>query len=103
MWKNFFRGIKNFYSAKILLRSARSVFWLICFLFRFNRNTETRCFCKEAKQPKPKCYVSDSAETSFGSIFSCFESKLVSLDTLGPMYLYNTKRGMKRSSAQKST
>ena len=29
-----------------------------------------------------KRYVSDSAETSFGSSFGCFESKLVSKDTL---------------------
>ena len=40
-----------------------------------------------------KRFVSDSAKTSFGSIFSCFKSKLVSLDTLillfkeaSPMY-----------------
>jgi hypothetical protein len=30
-----------------------------------------------------KRFVSDSAETSFGSRFGCFESKLVSKDTLG--------------------
>ena len=29
-----------------------------------------------------KCFVSDSAETSFGPSFGCFEAKLVSLDTL---------------------
>ena len=29
-----------------------------------------------------KHFFSDSGETSFGSIFGCFESKLVSLDTL---------------------
>ncbi len=29
-----------------------------------------------------KRFVSDSAETSFGSSFGCFESKLVSKDTL---------------------
>ena len=52
------------------------------FLFRFNRNTETRCFGKEAKHDQNKHFVLDSAETSFGSSFGCFESKLVSLDTL---------------------
>ena len=31
-----------------------------------------------------KHFVSDSAKTCFSSIFGCFESKLVSLDTLGP-------------------
>ncbi len=33
-----------------------------------------------------KRFVSDSAETSFGSSFGCFESKLVSKDTLIPSY-----------------
>ncbi len=47
-------------------------------LFRFNPNTETLCFGIEAKQPK-QTFVSDSTKTSFG----CFESKLVSKDTLG--------------------
>ena len=48
------------------------------FLFRFNQNTETRCFGMEPKQT----FFFDSFETSFGSIFGCFESKLVLLDTL---------------------
>ncbi len=68
-------------------------------MFCFNRNIETLCFGTEAKQPKQtvskqtdknrkKRFVSDSAETSFGSIRlsnrnlfrikTCFESKLVS-------------------------
>jgi hypothetical protein len=51
-------------------------------LFRFNRNIKTFCFGKEAKQPKQPFFGSDSAETSFGSSFGCFESKLVSKDTL---------------------
>jgi hypothetical protein len=34
-----------------------------------------------------KRFVSDSAETGFGSSFGCFESKLVSKDTLGPLNL----------------
>jgi hypothetical protein len=55
------------------------LFRLISCLFRFNRNTETRCFGIEAKQPKQTfCF----GETSFGSSFGCFESKLVSKDTL---------------------
>ncbi len=49
------------------------LFQLVFCLFRFNRNIETVCFGIEA---------SDSAETSFGSSFGCFESKLVSKDTL---------------------
>ncbi len=57
------------------------LFQLLFCLFRFNQNTETLCCGIEPKQPK--CFVSDSAETSFGSSFDCFESKLVSKDTLG--------------------
>jgi hypothetical protein len=53
------------------------LFRLIYCLFRFNRNMENLCFGVEAKQPK-QTFVSNSAETSFG----CFESKLVSKDTL---------------------
>ena len=52
------------------------LFQLVFCLFRFNRNIETLCFGTEAKQPKR--FVSDSAETSFGSSFGCFDSKLVS-------------------------
>jgi hypothetical protein len=59
---------------------------LVFSLFQFNRNTETLCFGIEAKQPN-KCYVSDSARTSFGSSFSCFKSKLVSKDTLVATFL----------------
>ncbi len=44
-----------------------------CFcLFRFNRNTETLCFGIEPKQPI-QTFVSDSAETSFGSWFRLFQ------------------------------
>ncbi len=56
-------------------------FRLVFCLFRFNRSTETLCFGIEAKQSK-RTFVSDSAETCFGSSFGCFESKLVSKDTL---------------------
>jgi hypothetical protein len=38
------------------------------------------------KQPN-KRFVSDSAESSFGSSFGCFESKLVSMDALVPAML----------------
>ncbi len=57
------------------------LFRLVFCLFRFNRNIETPVFGIEAKQPKQH-FVSDSAETSFGSSFGCFESKLVLKDTL---------------------
>ncbi len=60
------------------------LFQLVFCLFRFNRNIETLCFGIEAKQPKR--FVSDSAGTSFGSSFGCFESKLVSKDTLLPTH-----------------
>jgi hypothetical protein len=54
---------------------------LFC-LFWFNRNTETLCFDKKkAKQPK-QTFCFGSAKTSFGSSFGCFESKIVSKDTL---------------------
>jgi hypothetical protein len=48
------------------------LFWLVFCLFRFNRNIKTLCFGIGAKQPK-KTFFSDSAETSFGSSFGCFE------------------------------
>jgi hypothetical protein len=54
---------------------------LFCLFFCFNQNTEALCFGTEAKQPK-QVFFSDSAETCFGSSFGCFESKLVSMDTL---------------------
>ncbi len=50
-------------------------------LFRFNRNTVTGCFGIEAKQPK-QMFCFGYAETSFGSSFGCFESKLISKDNL---------------------
>jgi hypothetical protein len=57
------------------------LFWLVFCLFWFNRNIKILCFGIEAKQPK-QTFVSDSAETSFGSSFRCFELKLVLKDTL---------------------
>ncbi len=52
------------------------LFGLVFCLFWFNRNIETFCFGIEAKQPK---------QTSFG----CFESKLVSKDTLLSTHLFS--------------
>ncbi len=57
------------------------LFRLVFCLFRFNRNIETLCFGIE-RNIRNKRFVSDSAETSFGSSFGSFESKLVSKDTL---------------------
>jgi hypothetical protein len=57
------------------------LFRLVFCLFRFNRNIETLYFGIEAKQPK-QTFCSDSADTSFGSSFGCFASKLGSKDTL---------------------
>jgi hypothetical protein len=57
------------------------LFRLVFCLFQFNRNIETLCFGIEANN-RNKRSVSDSAETRFGSSFGCFESKLVSKDTL---------------------
>ncbi len=66
------------------------LFRLVSCLFRYNRNIETLCFDIEAKQPKQTFFVSDNAETSFGSSFGCFESKLVSKDTLVRGFLTNS-------------
>jgi hypothetical protein len=57
------------------------LFRLLFYLFRFNRNTET-LFRYKKRNNRNKCFVSDSAKTIFGSSFGCFESKLVSKDTL---------------------
>ena len=57
------------------------LFRLVYCLFWFNRNIETLCFCIE-RNNRNKHFVSESAETSFGSSFGCFELKLVSKDTL---------------------
>ena len=53
------------------------LFRLVFCLFWFNRNIETLCFGKK-RNNRNKRFVSDSAETSFGSSLGCFESKLVS-------------------------
>jgi hypothetical protein len=57
------------------------LFRLVFCLFRLLRNTETPCFDIKAKN-RNKHLVSDSAETSFGSSFGCFDTKLVSDGTL---------------------
>ena len=44
--------------------------------------TEKLSVSVKNRNKRNKRFVSDSAETSFGSIFGCFESKLVLLDTL---------------------
>jgi hypothetical protein len=86
---NFLQKYPNMLSFKL--------FGLVFWLFQFIRNIETLCFDIEAKEPKQtvlkqtekkrnnrnKRFVSDSAETSFGSSFGGFEWKLVSKDTLG--------------------
>jgi hypothetical protein len=46
-----------------------------------HRNSLFR-YRSETNETNVLCFVSDSAETSFGSSFGCFESKLVSKDTL---------------------
>ena len=71
--QNFLKKYQN----KLLI----ILFRLLFCLFRFNGNTETLCLGIEAKQPK-QMFCSDSAKTSFSSSFGCFESKLVSKDTL---------------------
>ncbi len=55
--------------------------WLLFYLFRFYRNTET-LFSVQKRNYRNKRFVSDSAETCFGSSFGCFELKLVSKDNL---------------------
>jgi hypothetical protein len=49
-------------------------------LFRLFQNTKTPCFDIKANN-RNKRLVSDNAETSFGSSFGCFDTKLVSEDT----------------------
>jgi hypothetical protein len=57
------------------------LFRLVFCLFRLFQNTKTPYFDIKSKQPK-QTSVSDSAGTSFGSSFGCFDMKLVSEDTL---------------------
>jgi hypothetical protein len=54
------------------------LFRLVFCLFRLFRNTKTPCFDIEAN----KHLLSGSAETSFGSSFGYFDTKLVSEGTL---------------------
>ena len=75
MWKNIFRGIKINLFREILC------FGLSFFCFG-SIETPKLAVSVKMRNNRNKRFVSDSAETSFGSIFGCFESKLVSLDTL---------------------
>ena len=61
-----------------------SLFQLAFFCFG---SIETQKLAVSVKN-RNKRFVSDSAETSFGSIFGCSESKLVSLDTLGGVHRF---------------
>jgi hypothetical protein len=53
------------------------LFRLVFCVFRFNRNIENR-----HRNNRNKRFVSDSVNTSSGSSFGCFESKLVTKDSL---------------------
>jgi len=64
-----------------------SVFRLIFFCFSSIETTKLTVSVKK-RNNRNKRFVLDSAETCFGSIFGCFESKLVLLDTLLPTVLY---------------
>jgi hypothetical protein len=70
---NFMKKYQNMFSI--------TLFRLLFCLFWFNRNTETLCFVIEPEQLK-QTFRFEYAETSFGSSFGCFESKLVSKETL---------------------
>ncbi len=74
--QNFLKKYQNMLHIKL--------FRLVFCLFWFNRNIKHLCFRIEAGRNKR----SDSAETSFCSSFGCFESKLVSKDTLVPLLLH---------------
>jgi hypothetical protein len=56
------------------------LFRLLFCLFRLNRNIEKSLFWYRS-ETRNKSFVSDSAKTSFGSSFGCFELKLVLKDT----------------------
>ena len=58
-----------------------SLFWLAFFCFG-SIETQKLAVLVKIRNNRNKHFVSDSAETSIGSIFGCFESKLVSMDTL---------------------
>jgi hypothetical protein len=55
------------------------LFRFVFCLFRLFRKTETPILKRNNRN---KLLVSDSAETSFGFSFGCFDTKLVSEDTL---------------------
>ena len=66
------------------------LFQLIIFCFGSIETSKLAVLVK-MRNNQNKCSALDSAETSFGSSFGCFEEKLVSLDTLGhPICLEDT-------------
>ncbi len=76
-----FRNNQNIpiFQKKIPYMLSIKLFQLVLCLFRFNRNTETLCFViLQKRNNRNKHFVLVSAKTSFG----CFESKLVSKETL---------------------
>jgi uncharacterized membrane protein len=50
------------FSEKYLYMLSIKLFWLVFYLFRFNLNTETRCFSKK-RNNRNKRFVSDSPKT----------------------------------------
>jgi hypothetical protein len=96
----FWNGIKITKQTELMEWGIRKVdiltnlllFWLVFCLFWLFQNTETPCFDIKVKQPK-QMSCSDSAETSFGSSFGCFDTKLVSEDTL-PLTVELTTGGL---------
>jgi hypothetical protein len=50
----------------------------------------------QKRNNRNKRFVSDSAETSFGSSFGCFESKLVSKDTLYTAHALTVQSRLRR-------
>ena len=73
------------------------LFWL-AFLCFGSIETQKLAVSVKNQNNQNKRFVLDSAETSFGSSFSCFESKLVSLDTLvGSSHRCNYSSGWART------
>ncbi len=72
-----FETTRNFLKNTIIL-SLIKLFQSVFCLFRFNRNTETRCFCR-SKTTETNVLFRIVPKHSFGSSFGCFESKLVSV------------------------
>ena len=62
-------------------KTVDDVLFRLAFFFGSIETPKLAVLAKKRNNRK-KYFVSDSAETSFGSSFGCFEAKLVSLDTL---------------------